>query len=69
MQTFSVQSVRPRLGVLVHPFECNWSVFCYRVAQMTDFYDELAPLYHLIFQDWDASVERQGEQLTAIIRN
>jgi len=36
---------------------------------MTDFYDELAPLYHLIFQDWDASVERQGEQLTAIIRN
>jgi SAM-dependent methyltransferase len=34
---------------------------------MTDFYDELAPLYHLIFQDWDASIARQGEQLQRII--
>jgi SAM-dependent methyltransferase len=35
---------------------------------MPDFYDELAPLYHLIHQDWDASIRRQGEQLSALIR-
>jgi SAM-dependent methyltransferase len=35
---------------------------------MPDFYDELAPLYHLIHQDWDASIRRQGEQLTALIK-
>ena len=34
---------------------------------MTGFYDRLAPFYHLIFEDWDASVARQGEQLSAII--
>lgn len=32
------------------------------------FYDELAPYYHLIFEDWSASIERQGLQLDAIIR-
>jgi SAM-dependent methyltransferase len=36
---------------------------------MAYFYDELAPLYHLIFKDWNSAIERQGEQLTAIIRN
>jgi SAM-dependent methyltransferase len=36
---------------------------------MAYFYDELAPLYHLIFADWNSAIERQGEQLTAIIRN
>jgi len=35
---------------------------------MADFYDDLAPLYHLIFQDWISSVDRQGEKLAAIIR-
>lgn len=33
-----------------------------------DFYDRLAPFYHLIFEDWDASIARQGGQLEAIIR-
>jgi SAM-dependent methyltransferase len=32
------------------------------------FYDDLAELYHLVYQDWSASVERQGEALSAIIR-
>jgi hypothetical protein len=32
----------------------------------TSFYDELAPLHHLIYQDWDASIERQGRQLAAL---
>src|SRR5690242_11666629 len=35
---------------------------------MTDFYDELAPLYHLFFEDWDASIRRQGQQLSEILR-
>ncbi len=35
---------------------------------MPGFYDDLAPLYHLIFEDWDASISRQGEQLAGIIR-
>src|SRR5690348_1504906 len=35
---------------------------------MDDFYDRLAPLYHLIFPDWDGSIERQADQLGGIIR-
>jgi SAM-dependent methyltransferase len=34
---------------------------------MPQFYDDLAPLYHLIHQDWPASVRRQGAQLAALI--
>lgn len=34
---------------------------------MSDFYDQLTPFYHLIHLDWHASVEQQGEQLSAII--
>lgn len=33
-----------------------------------DFYDRLAPDYHLIFEDWDASIARQGKALSALIR-
>ena len=32
------------------------------------FYDDLADLHHLIFEDWPASIERQAAQLDAIIR-
>jgi SAM-dependent methyltransferase len=32
-----------------------------------DFYDRLSPFYHLIFPDWDASIERQAGQLAGII--
>lgn len=31
------------------------------------FYDDLAPHYHLIFADWQASIERQAGQLGAVI--
>ena len=31
------------------------------------FYDELAPLYHLIYADWEASVTRQGAALASLI--
>lgn len=33
-----------------------------------DFYDELAPFYHLIYPDWEASVAWQGEALDAVLR-
>ena len=33
-----------------------------------DFYDDLADDYHLIYPDWDASIERQGAALDAVIR-
>jgi SAM-dependent methyltransferase len=35
---------------------------------MDDFYNELAPFYHLIHQDWNASVIRQGQQLAGLIK-
>lgn len=35
---------------------------------MSDFYDQMAGLYHLIFPDWDASIERQADQLAGVIR-
>lgn len=35
---------------------------------MNDFYDRMAGLYHLIFQNWDESIERQTGQLTRIIQ-
>jgi SAM-dependent methyltransferase len=35
---------------------------------MPDFYDALAPHYHLIFADWDASIARQGRELAAVLR-
>lgn len=33
------------------------------------FYDELAPLYHLIFENWGDSVEWQGKTLAQVIRS
>lgn len=33
-----------------------------------DFYSDLAPWYHHIFQDWRSSIGRQGGQLAAIIQ-
>jgi SAM-dependent methyltransferase len=31
------------------------------------FYDELAPLYHLVYEDWETSVRRQGAMLASLI--
>lgn len=31
------------------------------------FYDELAPLYHLVYENWEASVARQGMALASLI--
>jgi SAM-dependent methyltransferase len=46
--------------VVLAPSRCAWVV-------MTDFYDQLTPYYHLVHQDWDASIRRQGEQLAVLI--
>ena len=32
------------------------------------FYDELAPRYHLVYADWDASIARQGAALDSLLR-
>jgi SAM-dependent methyltransferase len=34
---------------------------------MSEFYDKLSSLYHLIFEDWDESIAHQAGQLAAII--
>ena len=36
-------------------------------GDVRSFYDRLAPLYHLVYEDWDASVKRQGDTLTTLI--
>jgi len=33
-----------------------------------DFYDRLAPFYHLIFPDWEASIARQAAALDGLLR-
>lgn len=33
-----------------------------------DFYDQLAPIYHLNYEDWEASVQRQAAALDAVLR-
>jgi SAM-dependent methyltransferase len=33
-----------------------------------DFYDRLAPFYHLNYQDWEASIHRQAAALDALLR-
>ena len=38
------------------------------MSTMNDFYDRLAPFYHIIYKDWGATVEKQATQLSSIIR-
>src|SRR6185295_3005299 len=38
------------------------------MTDVTQFYDELASHYTLIFQEWDMTVQRQGEVLDNFIR-
>lgn len=33
----------------------------------SDFYDRLAPFYHLLYGDWDAAVRTQGEALACLL--
>jgi SAM-dependent methyltransferase len=34
-----------------------------------NFYDALAPWYHLVYQDWESIIARQGEALSALLVN
>jgi len=34
---------------------------------MSSFYDKLSPFYHLIYPDWEASIELQAQQIDQII--
>lgn len=38
------------------------------VSPVARFYDQLAPDYHLVYADWEASLARQGKVLDAMIR-
>jgi hypothetical protein len=33
-----------------------------------EFYDQMSPFYHLIFEDWEASIEKQTKIIDQIIR-
>jgi SAM-dependent methyltransferase len=35
----------------------------------SQFYDQLTPFYHLIFADWDASIQRQAVYLDSVVRD
>lgn len=37
------------------------------MVEVKQFYDDLASYYHLIFEDWDASMARQGDALANLI--
>ncbi|HKX42469.1 MAG TPA: hypothetical protein VJO99_15025 [Burkholderiaceae bacterium] len=34
---------------------------------VTDFYDRLAPYYHLLYGDWETAVEKQGTALARLL--
>ena len=38
------------------------------MSSVQSFYDELAESYHLIFEDWDRSIARQGAALAGVLR-
>jgi SAM-dependent methyltransferase len=38
------------------------------MVEAKPFYDDLASYYHLIFENWDASMARQGDALVTLIR-
>jgi SAM-dependent methyltransferase len=38
------------------------------MVETRQFYDDLASYYHLIFENWDASMTRQGDALATLIR-
>jgi hypothetical protein len=40
-----------------------------RVISLMSFYDDLAPFYHLIYPDWEGSIDRQGRQLAALMED
>jgi SAM-dependent methyltransferase len=37
------------------------------MLEVGDFYDALAPWYHLVYQDWEATIGRQGRALSSLL--
>ncbi len=37
------------------------------MVEVGNFYDALAPWYHLVYQDWEATIGRQGRALSALL--
>jgi SAM-dependent methyltransferase len=38
------------------------------MRETADFYSALAPVFHLVYPDWDAAIERQASDLDTVIR-
>jgi len=38
-----------------------------KVSQISAFYDEMAEHYHLIFQDWEVAMRRQGDVIASLL--
>ena len=38
------------------------------MGKVNEFYDEMADFYHLLFQDWDASIQRQAAVLDCVFK-
>lgn len=39
------------------------------ILDVRGFYDALAPWYHLVYPDWEASIARQGQALASLLAN
>ena len=37
------------------------------IVDVRDFYDALAPWYHLVYRDWEASIAQQGQALASLL--
>jgi len=37
------------------------------MLEVGNFYDALAPWYHLVYQDWEATIGRQGRALSSLL--
>jgi glycine/sarcosine N-methyltransferase len=37
------------------------------MLEVGNFYDALAPWYHVVYQDWEATIGRQGRALSSLL--
>jgi SAM-dependent methyltransferase len=56
----------------LHAFRHKWPAcnlaLCLKEESVIDFYDQLSPFYHLLYEDWEAGIAWQAERLNRIIR-
>jgi ubiquinone/menaquinone biosynthesis C-methylase UbiE len=58
-----------RAGAGTAGFLCSFGNHMSFPMTTSEFYDTLAPYYHLIYADWEVSIGRQSRALDAIIRS